>query len=338
MPRLNLDCVLEILECSDHNTLYKFSFINRDYSKEAVRILWRDVWIRADLNNDLSNILITLIACLPDDSKEYFYEKYNEISKTKSPWHKYASYCKVLNIRIIKQAIKNFEKEFDNGYLLSELLKMFMNEVGSLKSLECSNEDQFSSYPGAKHCLKNLSELKLYGTVINQEFFKQLSKSCRNIKTLDVNFFENIYNDLAELISKQENLTCVKLFQNYGCIVETVLIQALSKQTTIEILEINSSSNNDYVPNLSFIKKFKNLRELCLYFSSKKAFKGFDELQVFRQLKVLKVPSSLPENNDLIKFLNTNGNTLEELHIAKDEVDSEISKICSDQSIRIIKS
>ncbi|CAG8486618.1 6666_t:CDS:1 [Funneliformis caledonium] len=138
-PLLNLNCILEILYL-DNNSLFSCLFLNSVYSKEVYGGTFGFV---------LSQIMIYqishyLIVCLPDDSKDYLCQEYNEnnkdeIFKTTHPRYKYASYCKVLNIHIIKHAINNFEKEFDNGYLLSELLKMFMNDVRSLKSLERFN-------------------------------------------------------------------------------------------------------------------------------------------------------------------------------------------------------
>src|SRR5436190_20214775 len=82
-----------------------------------------------------------------------------------------------------------------------------MNQI-SLKKIEIFtqlNIPNFTSFPGAKHCLKNLTELNCDSSIC-PEIFYQLSQVCRNIQSLCINFEEVISNGLADLISVQQNL------------------------------------------------------------------------------------------------------------------------------------
>src|SRR5438034_410618 len=63
----------------------------------------------------------------------------------------------------------------------------------------------FTSYPGAKECLKNLSELHCSSN-ISSEFFYQLSEICHNISLIDITFKKVISNGLVDFISVQKNL------------------------------------------------------------------------------------------------------------------------------------
>src|SRR5947199_444487 len=68
----------------------------------SVRIFWRNVW-----NYSVSNFS-TLIACLPNESKEILYENGIIISTpiSKSPTFNYASFCKVISIDHVNYMIK----------------------------------------------------------------------------------------------------------------------------------------------------------------------------------------------------------------------------------------
>src|SRR5207245_2944892 len=95
------------------------------------------------------SLATTLIACLPNESKDLLY-KYGIIIPTwKPPLFNYASFCKHLSIYEIdlmiqlvleKQIFITSQSLNYNKYLLSqEILKMFMNQISSLESLIYSN-------------------------------------------------------------------------------------------------------------------------------------------------------------------------------------------------------
>ena len=63
MSQLPVDCLYEIFECLEEDKITSH-LVNRLWCGVSVRILWTSVW-----NYD------TLLACLPNESKEILYEK-----------------------------------------------------------------------------------------------------------------------------------------------------------------------------------------------------------------------------------------------------------------------
>src|SRR6266516_6441563 len=106
MSQLPDDCLNEIFEYLEYDkfTLYSFLLVNRLWCKISVRILWRNI---RDCN--------TLIACLPNESKEILYK--NKIifstSTSKPPIFNYASFCKSLSLSDVKYNIWKFLKQQD---------------------------------------------------------------------------------------------------------------------------------------------------------------------------------------------------------------------------------
>src|SRR6266542_4933883 len=100
MSQLTADCLEEIFEFleNDKVTLYSCLLVNRFWCKISVRIFWR---IIRNYN--------TLIACLPNESKEILYN--NKIifstSTSKLPIFNYASFCKSLSVYNVYRNISN---------------------------------------------------------------------------------------------------------------------------------------------------------------------------------------------------------------------------------------
>src|ERR1051325_4157710 len=94
MSQLHADCINEIFEYLEDEkfTLRSCLLVNHLWCEVAVRILWRNVWNYSTLN------FRTLIACLPNESKENLFENGLVISTStsKPPMFNYASFCKVL--------------------------------------------------------------------------------------------------------------------------------------------------------------------------------------------------------------------------------------------------
>ena len=150
--QLPTDCLNEIFEhLEEYPTSLKSCLLaNRFWCKIAVRILWRNVWnvpndvyYKSDRRCRALSILSTLISCLPNESKNLLYE--NEISilipTLKSPLFNYISFIKSLsfyNLEYVVGNALNYQQinTSKNKYLvIKELLKAFMNQISSLKSL-----------------------------------------------------------------------------------------------------------------------------------------------------------------------------------------------------------
>jgi len=70
----------------------------------------------------------------------------------------------------------------------------------------------FTLYSGGRVCLKDLSEFYCC-LAICPEFFYQLSQICHNIQLLKIFFEEFISKKLVDLISAQQNLKYLYLYQ-----------------------------------------------------------------------------------------------------------------------------
>src|SRR6266496_4078307 len=103
MSQLTADCLNEIFEYleDDKYTLNSCILVNRLWCEVSIRIFWRNV-----LNYSTSNFS-TLIACLPNESKEILSKNGIIISTptSKFPIFNYASFCKILSINRVRYII-----------------------------------------------------------------------------------------------------------------------------------------------------------------------------------------------------------------------------------------
>jgi hypothetical protein len=357
--QLPVDCLNEIFEYleDDEITLYSCLLVNRLYCEIAVEILWRDI---LDFQNGFEHsykshmslsVISTLIACLPNESKDLLRKNgICIITPTKKPpLFNYPSFCKTISIygidRMIEytlrsqQLITSGDLNHGKRLLLQELLKMFMNQISSLKSLDCStayiDDIEFIYLPEAKICLKHLAKL-CCDSDSPPKFFHQLSQICHNIQSLTIDFADIISNGLADLISSQKNLKRITLISSYYD--ENDEIKAIIPSSTKFSLTLTELTLHEYYIPLSFVALFKNLQKL--FFSFKyNSFDDFDQLQYvhFSQLKTLKFLYSHPKIEMLIKFLEINGKNLTEFYICKghnnNSLNLAIAKFCPNLKI-----
>jgi hypothetical protein len=365
MPcQLLSDCLNEIFEYleDDKITLHSCLLVNRLYCEIAVRILWKNIWnfkysikYKPYYRTHVPLAIIsTLIACLPNESKELLNNNGIFIinSTKKSPLFNYPSFCKVLSIHGIDQMIQYILENKQlittkslkyNKYLLSqEILKMFMNQISSLKSLDYysgySKKVQsimFINLPESRNCLSNLLELNCSSDIYS-EFFYQISQICQNIQSLNIKFENFISDGLTDLISIQNNLKSVTLryYDNKVEISKTLIYSTLSKFSLI----LTKLRIEAYYMPLSFMSIFINLQELILSLESEDSFDGFNQLQYinFTKLKVLKFLFKISRIDLLIKFLEINGKNLLEFCVDYDHdysLNLAIAKFCPNLKI-----
>ncbi|CAB4387275.1 hypothetical protein GLOIN_2v1784405 [Rhizophagus irregularis DAOM 181602=DAOM 197198] len=225
MSKLSIDCLNEIFEYLEKETLHSCLLVNRLWCESSVRFFWRDGWNYNTLN------YCTLISCLPEESKEILNK--NEIiiptPTSKPPIFNYATFCKVLSINqahhMIKNLIKNsnqqniFTRDLNNNtnIVMQEICKLFMRQITSLKKLIFwkSPSVNFNFYPGSKNCLKYLTELHCNSN-IPTKFFYQLSQVCQNILSLDITIGQVISDGLKDFISVQKNLKYLDIHYGRG--------------------------------------------------------------------------------------------------------------------------
>ncbi|EXX75449.1 uncharacterized protein OCT59_005009 [Rhizophagus irregularis] len=340
MFQLPDDCLNEIFEHieDDRFTLHSCLLVNRYWCDVSVRILWRNIW-----NYSISNFS-TLIACLPNESKEILYNNGIIISTPtlKTPTFNYASFCKVLSVNRARYKIERLlvnqqiisPQSLKNCTLIvaQEIFQMFMKEIPSLRSLT------FYSYPnmtfnpvyliGAKDCLKNLTEL-CCDSDNSTELFHQLSQTCYNIQTLTIGFERIISSGIADLISVQRNLKWFIIRLCYDLTVDGLSIfSSLMSKIPNTLIKLDVYGDNHF--SLSLIANLSNLQELKLSFDCDEYFVDFEKLQYvnFPHLQVLTIPDAYPKNGLLIKFLENNGKNLKEIYISE-------TKGCDDNSLNL---
>ena len=132
-------------------TLHSCLLVSRLWCKVSVRILWRDIWsfkYSVAYQHRLkvaSAILSTLVACLPNESKDFLHKNEIFISTPTSnpPIFNYAAFCKVLSIHeiskiineVLKHKISSLSSKDRNYLVTKEIYKMFVNQISSLKIL-----------------------------------------------------------------------------------------------------------------------------------------------------------------------------------------------------------
>src|SRR6266498_2694474 len=123
--QLPVDCLNEIFEYleEDKTTLHSCLLVNRLWCKISVRILWRNIWkfkysIFRHQQRPLrvaTSILSTLIACLPNESKELLHKNKIFISTptSKPPLFNYVIFCRILSIYDIGNMVDNVLRDDD---------------------------------------------------------------------------------------------------------------------------------------------------------------------------------------------------------------------------------
>src|SRR5207248_6278883 len=110
------------------------------------------------------------------------------ISTSKPPLFDYVAFCKVLSVNKIHEALQRDRSiasqnlKYKNYLILKEMLKMFMNRISSLKTLYYSRIHRdvisFTSFPGARDCLADLSEFHC-----SSDIDYKLSQICHNLQS-----------------------------------------------------------------------------------------------------------------------------------------------------------
>ncbi|EXX76860.1 uncharacterized protein OCT59_027486 [Rhizophagus irregularis] len=322
LSTLPTECLHEILKHFENNisTLHSCLLVNRLWCRISVRILWRNVWnykdniiIREHSLKVSTSILITLISCLPNDSKEILYK--NEISiltptLRRSPLFNYAEFCKVLSIDSLSGMVQKILKN-ECSVLMDEFIKMFVNQISSLEKLtyNCRYNTKFSFtyFPGAR----DLSKLCCRSN-LPTNFFWQLSKICHNIQSISIDVRTKIPDELNELISSQNNLRNLTLIV-FGVSLEKIIPSLTKNSNTITKLCLYSENN---ALHLSFISLLTNLQEIFISIFDDGYIDDFKKLQYvnFSKLKKLKIPYHCPNPKYLNKFLEINGKNLENFY------------------------
>ncbi|RIA86772.1 hypothetical protein C1645_828769 [Glomus cerebriforme] len=346
--QLTFDCLKEIFEFleKDKATLFSCLLVNRIWCGISVIILWRQIC-------DIPKSIDTLIACLPNESKDLLLKNGFIISTptSKLPLFNYPSFCKILPISCVIKRQRKFRSNCHKTSLLTrEILKMFMKQNSSLKELiydidyyeykviNCSgakkvpNYINFLDFPGARDYLKNISRLFCCSNTY-PGFFYRLSQICHNIQLLNIEYENSFPIGLYDLINSQNNLKYFSLERRYGQYDEynknyTKIVSSLTNHSdTLKTLYLHGKENYG---SLSFITKFTNLQELDLSLEYENV-DYFKELQYHTFPHLVSLHFNCPKVEILINFLKNNGKTLNNFYVEEYDVSLylAIAKYCS---------
>ena len=191
MSNLNKDILYILFEelQSDSNSLFSCLLVNRLWCETVVPILWKNPWCHED-NMDYqkkSSLYHIIIISLPHDVKESLTSQGIQLfpasTSHQPPSFDYLSFCRSINIKVVKEIISLGSSVTCNQFLLQqEIYSLFMNKLSEVKYLDMrSIEHQIFYFPGAKTCLDSLCELSC-DVSINPIYFYGLACFRKNIQ------------------------------------------------------------------------------------------------------------------------------------------------------------
>ena len=215
MSKLNKDIFFLLFEelQNDSKTLFSCLLVNRLWCETVIPILWRNPWCFEDIINyqNKSSLFYIITFSLPDDIKE-FLKSQGILISYQSPLFDYLSFCRSINMNVIKNIISIGSSLTHNQFLLQqEIYSLFMRKFPEIKYLDMrSIEHQIFYFPKAKTCLGSLVELKC-DVSIDPVYFYGLAYICKDIQrfiiinNINPNINVNI-DGIVKLIESQKNL------------------------------------------------------------------------------------------------------------------------------------
>ena len=163
----------------------------------------------------------------------------------------------------------------------------------------------FTTYPRAKDCLRNLSELSC-ASCVDSEFFRQMSRICHHLRSLQIIVEKVISDGLEELISNQQSLKNLRISSYSNSSSLSRIFPSITKLPN-DLIRLYVFDGTRYRP-LPFISTFTNLQELELfiYYQVDEYFKPLQYV-TFPRLQTLKLYKESPNHKHLIKLLEING-------------------------------
>ncbi|GBC23895.2 hypothetical protein GLOIN_2v1784405 [Rhizophagus irregularis DAOM 181602=DAOM 197198] len=242
---LPIDCLNQIFECleEDKVTLHSCLLVNRLLCRISVEILWRNI-------REFEKIR-TLIACLPNESKDFLLNNgVTSIPISKPPLFNYASFCKVLSIRYLLIEDNEIEILSDNpkNYLITkEILKMFMRQISSLEKMDFIIIFEETASVGIKDLILILSQNNLESISFSRY------NSCNESN------FDDIFNYFT--LTKHSN-TLTKLFLS-GISPPSIFTKIIFSNFRILLLYFYPVNIDDILTKF-LVNNGKNLEELVL--------------------------------------------------------------------------
>ncbi|CAB4430743.1 unnamed protein product [Rhizophagus irregularis] len=219
MSKLNEDILILVLEevKKDKKSLYSCLFVNREWCKATLPILWKNPnQYRKSSKLFFNTLLLHLSEESKDNLKNHGIEPFKEIYKR--PLFHYIYFWKHLNLHSIditfncRTIMKNIG-DFKWNILRNEVLNLLINRNSSYTHLYIHPEFDYQSYnnPGVKDCFLRLQHISC-GDNTKQHILEGLASICKSIKSLRVDIVMTDRNSnpgLIKLIEAQNNLNVV---------------------------------------------------------------------------------------------------------------------------------
>ncbi|CAB5175940.1 unnamed protein product [Rhizophagus irregularis] len=99
------ECLNELLLYLDNKTLYKCLFVNRNYCRYAIPILWERPFKPSFMNSKHSLIINTLLNCLDKEEITTLIPFQINITENRTPLFEYGKFIKIIDQEFVKQNI-----------------------------------------------------------------------------------------------------------------------------------------------------------------------------------------------------------------------------------------
>ncbi|PKK74797.1 hypothetical protein RhiirC2_846555 [Rhizophagus irregularis] len=186
--------------------------VNKAWCEIIVPILWKNPWERLT-HGKKKSLLNVIISYLSDETKNnlinYFTNPY------KKPSFNYFSFCKHLNLEVIKKIIKKLTPHSNFKEIKNDILNLFINENMDYTHLYIPKKFDYHFNPGAESCISEIKFLKCNDR-INDNILSILTKTCKSIKELELTLYEYNYNcGIAKLIENQNRLSSISFLNDF---------------------------------------------------------------------------------------------------------------------------
>ncbi|GBB93534.1 hypothetical protein RclHR1_02190009 [Rhizophagus clarus] len=245
------ECLNELFLYLDNKSLYKCLFVNRNYCRFAIPILWEKPFRPSFVREKYSLIINTLLNCLDKEEITTLIPYQINIIKYQKPLFEYGKFIRIIDQEFVKQNIITWlnssnGKVFTERYnitkyqdcrvkkLIKVIYHMIIRQGSNLKeiNLRVFQSDfyidlpKFSIFQNQIPGIMNLRSLKVdidlessddkrYENTM--EFLKSIHKSCNNIINCDLLIYKLNYNIVKEFLNiiKSQPLKRISIYTNF---------------------------------------------------------------------------------------------------------------------------
>jgi hypothetical protein len=304
MTDLNRDILYIIFKRlqNDEKTLISCLSVNKTWCEVIIPILWKNPW--KYLRKKKKLLLNVIISHLSNETKNDLMSQGISflIDCYQRPLFDYISFCRHLNLNIIKKIVNTINEPSKISIIKNEVFNLFINENREFTHLyiPCQFDHQINLIPGAEHCFSKIVFLSC-NTNINDNVLSGLIEICKSIEELELIIeVQNNNYDIVRLIENSKKLFKFRLLPNSNYVCDSfckILEDSLIKHSnTIEYLKIIKQ------PITGFLSSFVNLKVLeldCFIYYTWNCLTNLSlpSLQILRAKRVpIKALISLIEN------------------------------------------